>query len=162
MSHGVEYLGISIVLIYVGAISVLFLFVIMLVNIRRVPRKTIPTAVLPVLALLVIYLVASVVDPALSQYVSVSASHVVRRAAEGPVSPYNQVEVLSFALYSSRFHGYGLISVALCLCLSITSGISLSIKSSEHNAGQDSLKRQRVSLQVLSSITGVSRVSQQN
>lgn len=148
MSLGIYFIGLSYLVVYVGAVAVLFLFVVMILNVRisevvsagREYTKGLPLGF--TVSLLFLYEVLQVVDVQMTSVASIISTvnsffltstysgvanyvHITfsYSAIDTVFIDFIQVQALGFSLYT--YNTFSLILVAVVLLLSIMGPISL-------------------------------------
>jgi len=139
---GMEFLAMVYVVVYVGAIAVLFLFVVMMLNIKLVEAHTTELNYLPLNAFVLLffglelsYLIYSTFHPVLFGNIGEYVSFIQYLDA------YSNIEVLGMALYLFYFFPFFL--VGFVLLVAMIGSISLTLY---HQAG---IRRQLISTQKL-------------
>jgi NADH-quinone oxidoreductase subunit J len=131
-----EFLAITLVLVYVGAVMVLFLFVVMMLDINLTPLREGFTRYLPVggaIAFLMVVAMGLVVG---SKYFGLVQSVEVRHTAD-----YNNTRELGTALYTDYLYPFEIASVILLVA--IVAAIALTMR------GRRQTKAQRPEEQVV-------------
>lgn len=129
-----EFLGLVLILVYVGAVMTLFLFVVMMLNIDKLPardgfKKFWPFAVL--ILLLLVGLVIYVIRP---DHFSLSSSTAISHGAH-----YSNIKAIGSVLYTHYVYAFEL--AAIILLVAIIAAISLAFRgwgglSKRQNIGQ--------------------------
>ena len=148
---GINFIGLAYIMVYIGAIAILFLFVIMMLNIRLVElseigneyNKNVPLAVIvaSVLSYLVlsntltskfdqIYLISALFDKINFWFSGINSSSNVINAAFNTTysnifANYDEVQVIGSMLYSS--HGLYLVLVSFILLLAMIGPIIITL-----------------------------------
>lgn len=125
-----EFLAISLVLVYVGAVMVLFLFVVMMLDVDYAALKSGFVRFLP-LALIVSGLVFAAI------YAIVSSAHFGLDAYAEPVkhaADYSNIKELGRLIYTDYFYPFEL--AAVLLLLAIVAAISLTFRGSRERKVQ--------------------------
>ena len=133
-----EFLAIVLVLVYVGAVMVLFLFVIMMLDINVAPLREGFIRYLPVgaaVALIIVIEMALVVG---SSYFSTDQFSLVARAAD-----YSNTKELGSVLYTLYVYPFEIASVILLVA--IIAAISLTMRRREGTKYQNPAQQVRVS-----------------
>ena len=134
----VEFLAITLVLVYVGAVMVLFLFVVMMLDINVAPVREGFIKYLPVgaaVALIIFIEMALIVG---SGYFGGEQYNLIRQAAD-----YSNTRELGSVLYT--FYVYPFEIAAVILLVAIIAAISLTMRSREGTKSQDPAQQVRVS-----------------
>jgi NADH-quinone oxidoreductase subunit J len=136
MSLGAEFLGILLVIVYVGAIAVLFLFIVMMLNIEE-QKKEISVATITYLisSLLVTILLSTLITKFIYDFVGgqqltllnlyILPFHMQFTEWVGNLSPWENIVVLGSALYTYYYHL--LILSGFILLLAMIASISLAL-----------------------------------
>jgi len=116
-----EFLGLILVLVYVGAVMTLFLFVVMMLNIDKLPprdgfKKFWPFAVL--ILLLLVGLVIYVINP---NRFSLASANVIIHGAH-----YSNIKAIGNVLYTHYIYAFEL--AAVILLVAIVAAISLAFR----------------------------------
>ena len=133
-----EFLAITLVLVYVGAVMVLFLFVVMMLDINVVPVREGFIKYLPVgaaVALIIFIEMALIVG---SGYFGAEQYDLVRQAAD-----YSNTRELGSVLYT--FYVYPFEIAAVILLVAIIAAIALTMRRREGTKFQDPAQQVRVS-----------------
>ena len=133
-----EFLAITLVLVYVGAVMVLFLFVVMMLDINVAPVREGFIKYLPVgaaVALIIFIEMALIVG---SGYFGGEQYNLIRQAAD-----YSNTRELGSVLYT--FYVYPFEIAAVILLVAIIAAISLTMRSREGTKSQDPAQQVRVS-----------------
>jgi NADH-quinone oxidoreductase subunit J len=133
-----EFLAITLVLVYVGAVMVLFLFVVMMLDINVAPVREGFIKYLPVgaaVALIIFIEMALIVG---SGYFGGEQYNLVRQAAD-----YSNTRELGSVLYT--FYVYPFEIAAVILLVAIIAAISLTMRRREGTKFQDPAQQVRVS-----------------
>ncbi|MFO7640171.1 MAG: NADH-quinone oxidoreductase subunit J [Candidatus Competibacteraceae bacterium] len=133
-----EFLAITLVLVYVGAVMVLFLFVVMMLDINVAPVREGFIKYLPVgaaVALIIFIEMALIVG---SGYFGGEQYNLVRQAAD-----YSNTRELGSVLYT--FYVYPFEIAAVILLVAIVAAISLTMRRREGTKFQDPAQQVRVS-----------------
>ena len=133
-----EFLAITLVLVYVGAVMVLFLFVVMMLDINVAPVREGFIKYLPVgaaVALIIFIEMALILG---SGYFGGEQYNLIRQAAD-----YSNTRELGSVLYT--FYVYPFEIAAVILLVAIIAAISLTMRSREGTKSQDPAQQVRVS-----------------
>jgi len=133
-----EFLAITLVLVYVGAVMVLFLFVVMMLDINVAPVREGFIKYLPVgaaVALIIFIEMALIVG---SSYFGGEQYNLVRQAAD-----YSNTRELGSVLYT--FYVYPFEIAAVILLVAIVAAITLTMRRREGTKFQDPAQQVRVS-----------------
>ena len=128
---GVKFIGISYLLVYVGAVSILFLFILMLLNIRiselvSDTRNNIPLALLSIVA---IYLPFNNLIPtkdSFDTFQSESVDYVSSISWDANISDISDIMSLGNIMYSNYF--MWLLITSIILLLAMVGSIVITIK----------------------------------
>lgn len=130
ISIGLEFIGISYLLVYVGAISILFLFILMLINIRVSELQTENNNYLP-LAIFSITLLLFIFNNLLPKSYSFSSDNslffVTSNLWDGELINNDQISSLGNIMYTN--YSIWLILVSIILLLAMTGTIVITTKS---------------------------------
>lgn len=121
---GVEYMGIILWIIYVGAIAILFIFVLKLLNIKLAELRDNSTRYVPVGLIMGLILYFSMKD-ALPETVSNKISNVEVFTTYTKISSYNNIELLGLRLFEDL--GLFLIIAGYILLLAMVGAIVLTL-----------------------------------
>ncbi len=142
--QGAEFLGLLLIIVYVGAIAVLFLFVIMMLDVRlmataKLQRKHLPIALL-VSGLLFFELVAIViVDKPIDKTMQESSQEITTEPAQGLLDNTTQLGLIIYSEYLLIFEIAG-----LALLLAMLGAIMLTHRKRDDNMRQNiTLQRER-------------------
>lgn len=142
--QGAEFLGLLLIIVYVGAIAVLFLFVIMMLDVRlmataKLQRKHLPIALL-VSGLLFFELVAIViVDKPIDKTMQESSQGITTEPAQGLLDNTTQLGLIIYSEYLLIFEIAG-----LALLLAMLGAIMLTHRKRDDNMRQNiTLQRER-------------------
>lgn len=133
-----EFLAITLVLVYVGAVMVLFLFVVMMLDLNVDPVREGFIKYLPVgatVALLIVVEMGLVVG---SSYFATEQYHLISHAAD-----YSNTKELGSVLYT--FYVYPFEIASVILLVAIIAAISLTMRRREGTKSQDPSQQVRVS-----------------
>jgi NADH-quinone oxidoreductase subunit J len=128
-----EFLAIALIVIYVGAVMVLFLYVVMMLDIRKNEHKQSVSSILPIGIGISILFIAELIF-------ALSGTNVVQTRDTGVLSNPNNTEALGIELYTNYLVEFELASIILLL--GIIAAISLTL----HR--RPGLKKQDISQQV--------------
>lgn len=130
ISIGLEFIGISYLLVYVGAISILFLFILMLINIRVSELQTENNNYLP-LAIFSITLLLFIFNNLLPKSYSFNSDNslffVTSNLWDGELINNDQISSLGNIMYTN--YSIWLILVSIILLLAMTGTIVITTKS---------------------------------
>jgi len=136
---GAEFLAMILVVVYVGAVAVLFLFVVMMLDINFVEMRQGFLQYLPLGALIGLILLVELVFVLAGWVVSPEVASV----AAVPIAPLEQVhntEALGLVLYTDYFYLFQ--AAGLILLVAMIGAICLTLRQ------RDGVKRQKISDQV--------------
>jgi NADH-quinone oxidoreductase subunit J len=117
-----EFLGLVLILVYVGAVMVLFLFVVMMLDINMAVLKEGFTKYLPLGAMAAVAIFAMM-------YMVLGPEHFGLQVTGTPVSKpadYSNTEALAIPLYTT--HAYAFVLAAVLLLLGIVAAIALTLR----------------------------------
>lgn len=127
---GLKFLGISYLLVYVGAVSILFLFILMLINIRvsELISDTSNSIPLSILAIVALYVPISEILPGNENIYTNEklVYHVSSNNWEGTISDISDITSIGNIMYTS--HSMWLIITSVILLLSMVGSIIITIK----------------------------------
>ena len=126
-----EFLAITLVLVYVGAVMVLFLFVVMMLDINTSPLREGFVKYLPVGATVAVLIFAEM-------YLVVGAKHFGREAIAVPVrhaADYSNVRELGSVLYTEYVYPFEI--AAVILLVAIVAAIALTMRKRPETKYQD-------------------------
>jgi len=134
---GIEFLGILFIIIYVGAIAVLFLFVIMMLNIKVSIKESLLQQKIPLVLFTIItftYLFIVSTKPLLLQQLISNELHwfLIK-------SPITNIEAIGNVLYTIYFDLF--IVVGIALLLAMVGAIMLTLKPMTQSKRQDLFKQ---------------------
>ena len=127
---GIKFIGISYLLVYVGAVSILFLFILMLINIRvseliSDTSNSIPLSIVTVIAFYVPLI--SILPGDNNMYTSKkTVYHVSSNSWDGAISDISDITSIGNIMYTS--HSMWLIITSIILLLSMVGSIIITIK----------------------------------
>lgn len=130
-----EFLGLILVLVYVGAVMTLFLFVVMMLNLEKLPPRTGFKKYWPYAVLIFLFLVGMMI-----YVVSPAHFHLAANVAPGEHSAeYSNVKAIGMQLYTKYVYAFEL--AAVILLVAIIAAISLAFRgwgglSKRQNIGQ--------------------------
>ena len=133
-----EFLAIVLVLVYVGAVMVLFLFVVMMLDINVAPLREGFIQYLPVGAAVALIIVIEMVLVVGSSYFGTDQFSLVARAAD-----YSNTKELGGVLYT--FYVYPFEIASVILLVAIVAAISLTMRRREGTKYQNPAQQVRVS-----------------
>ena len=133
-----EFLAITMILVYVGAVMVLFLFVVMMLDINAQPMREGFIKYLPVGATVAALIVIEMVLVLGSGYFDSETYSLVSRSAE-----YSNTKELGSVLYT--FYVYPFEIASVILLVAIIAAISLTLRRREGTKSQDPSQQVRVS-----------------
>ena len=133
-----EFLAITLVLVYVGAVMVLFLFVVMMLDLNAAPAREGFIQYLPVGAAIAVIIVVEMALVVGSNYFSSNQYALVSRAAD-----YSNTKELGSVLYT--FYVYPFEIAAVILLVAIVAAISLTLRRREGTKSQNPSQQIRVS-----------------
>jgi len=133
-----EFLAITLVLVYVGAVMVLFLFVVMMLDINAQPMREGFIKYLPVGATVAVIIVIEMALVLGSGYFSSEPYSLVSRAAD-----YSNTKELGSVLYT--FYVYPFEIASVILLVAIIAAISLTLRRREGVKSQNPSQQVRVS-----------------
>jgi len=131
-----EFLSLVLILVYVGAVMTLFLFVVMMMNLDKLPARADLKRYLP-LALIIGILLVGIVTMAIAP---AHFALVTKQPIPQPTD-YSNVTALGNVLYTDYVYAFEL--AAVILLVSIIAAISLAFR-----GGQPNSKKQRIEKQV--------------
>ena len=132
-----EFLGIVLVLVYVGAVMVLFLFVVMMLDINVATMRQGFTRYAPIGALVAIIMASEIGYVVWSQQMGVSFGTPVMHAAD-----YSNTRELGDIIYT--VYAYPFEIAAVILLVGIVAAIALTLRRREGTRSQDPAKQVRV------------------
>lgn len=132
-----EFLGLVLVLVYVGAVMTLFLFVVMMLNLDKLPSRAGFKKYWPFGVLILLLLVGLTIYVIAPSHLSLASNAI---ALQHPAN-YSNVEALGMVIYTQYVYAFEL--AAVILLVAIIAAISLAF----HGWRRDS-KRQNISKQV--------------
>ena len=132
-----EFLGIVLVLVYVGAVMVLFLFVVMMLDINTVTMRQGFARYAPLGALVALFMVAEIGYVVWSQKLGVSFGTPVEHQAD-----YSNTRELGNLIYT--VYAYPFEIAAVILLVGIVAAIALTLRRREGTRTQDPAKQVRV------------------
>ncbi|ABM62520.1 NADH-quinone oxidoreductase subunit J [Halorhodospira halophila] len=127
---GAEFLGIALVLVYVGAVMVLFLFVLMMLDINIAPMREGFTRYLPVGALVAVLMAAQLVAVIVSERADLISGTIPEPAAD-----VNNIQAIGGVLYTVYVYPFEI--AAVILLLAIVAAITLTLRRREGTHKQD-------------------------
>jgi NADH-quinone oxidoreductase subunit J len=133
-----EFLAITMVLVYVGAVMVLFLFVVMMLDLNAAPTREGFIKYLPVGATIAVVIVIEMVLVLGSGYFKSDAYTLVSHAAD-----YSNTKELGSVLYT--FYVYPFEIASVILLVAIIAAISLTLRRREGVKSQNPSQQVRVS-----------------
>jgi NADH-quinone oxidoreductase subunit J len=133
-----EFLAITLVLVYVGAVMVLFLFVVMMLDINVAPVRRGFSKYLPIGAAVALIIFIEMALIAGSGYFGGDQYNLVRQSAD-----YSNTRELGSVLYT--FYVYPFEIAAVILLVAIIAAISLTMRHREGTKHQDPAQQVRVS-----------------
>lgn len=133
-----EFLAITLVLVYVGAVMVLFLFVVMMLDLNAAPAREGFIQYLPVGATIAAVIVIEMALVVGSNYFSSDQYQLSSRAAE-----YSNTKELGSVLYT--FYVYPFEIASVMLLVAIIAAISLTLRRREGTKSQNPSQQVRVS-----------------
>jgi NADH-quinone oxidoreductase subunit J len=133
-----EFLAITMVLVYVGAVMVLFLFVVMMLDLNTQPLREGFIKYLPVGATVAVIIVIEMVLVLGSGYFSSESYSLVARSAD-----YSNTKELGSVLYT--FYVYPFEIASVILLVAIIAAISLTLRRREGTKSQNPSHQVRVS-----------------
>ncbi|HUM93845.1 MAG TPA: NADH-quinone oxidoreductase subunit J [Candidatus Competibacter sp.] len=133
-----EFLAITLVLVYVGAVMVLFLFVVMMLDLNAAPAREGFIQYLPVGATIAAVIVIEMALVVGSNYFSSDQYQLSSRAAE-----YSNTKELGSVLYT--FYVYPFEIASVILLVAIIAAISLTLRRREGTKSQNPSQQVRVS-----------------
>ena len=133
-----EFLAITLVLVYVGAVMVLFLFVVMMLDLNAAPAREGFIQYLPVGAAIAAIIVVEMGLVVGSNHFSSNQYALVSRAAD-----YSNTKELGSVLYT--FYVYPFEIAAVILLVAIVAAISLTLRRREGTKSQNPSQQIRVS-----------------
>lgn len=145
---GAEFLALSIIIVYIGAIAILFLFVIMMLNIRVVELFNTYVHYIPIVSLVGIFFVGLV-------YYLINNDYTIESSYIYIVSHYNWAEIivdssninrLGHILYNHYF--YFVIFAGLILLLAMVGSIALTVEYDYHQY-KNRLSNTKIGIKVL-------------
>lgn len=127
---GLKFIGISYLLVYVGAVSILFLFILMLINIRvseliSDTSNSIPLSIISIIS----FYVPLIKQLPGNQNVYInndSVNHVSSNSWDGTISDVSDITSIGNIMYTS--HSMWLIITSIILLLSMVGSIIITIK----------------------------------
>lgn len=126
---GIKFIGISYLLVYVGAVSILFLFILMLINIRvsELISDTSNSIPLSIVSLIAFYVPLKNELPSNeSMYFKQSVYHVSSNNWDGTISDISDITSIGNIMYTS--HSMWLIITSIILLLAMVGSIIITIK----------------------------------
>ena len=133
-----EFLAITLVLVYVGAVMVLFLFVVMMLDLNAAPAREGFIQYLPVGAAIAVIIVVEMALVVGSNYFSSNQYALISRAAD-----YSNTKELGSVLYT--FYVYPFEIASVILLVAIVAAISLTLRRREGSKSQNPSQQIRVS-----------------
>ena len=127
---GAEFLGIALVLVYVGAVMVLFLFVLMMLDINIAPMREGFTRYLPVGARVAVLMAAQLVAVIVSE-----RADLVSGTIPEPAADVNNIQAIGGVLYTVYVYPFEI--AAVILLLAIVAAITLTLRRREGTHKQD-------------------------
>jgi NADH-quinone oxidoreductase subunit J len=133
---GAEFLSVLLIIIYIGAISILFLFVIMMLNLRIVEVYNSIITYFPIGCILGIIFYVNMILLIKQDYNFLSLYYVNNNLLEtnilsnNLIYSYNNLYLIGDLLYN--FYGYLLIYIALILLLAMIGAMVLTLDSNYH------------------------------
>lgn len=130
---GMKYLGLSYLLVYVGAVSILFLFILMLINIRvsELISDTSNSIPISILSLIGIFVPISNILPGKSNVLENKESvyYVSSSNWDGTISDISDITSIGNIMYTS--HSMWLMITSIILLLAMVGSIVITIKQKE-------------------------------
>ena len=129
-----EFLGLILVLVYVGAVMTLFLFVVMMLNLDKLPSRDGFRKFWPFAALILFMLVGLVIYVIQPAHFSLSSANVIAHNTQ-----HSNIKVIGDVLYTHYIYAFEL--AAVILLVAIIAAISLAFRgwggiSKRQNIGQ--------------------------
>jgi NADH-ubiquinone oxidoreductase chain 6 len=127
---GIKFIGISYLLVYVGAVSILFLFILMLINIRvseliSDTSNNIPLSVIAIISFFV-PLIKQLPSNEVIYKDEKSLHHVSSYSWDGTISDISDITSIGNIMYTS--HSMWLIVTSIILLLSMVGSIIITVK----------------------------------
>ncbi len=135
---GAEFLGIALVVVYVGAVMVLFLFVLMMLDINIAPMREGFTRYLPVGALVAVLMAAQLVAVIVSD-----RADLVSGTIPEPAADVNNIQAIGGVLYTVYVYPFEI--AAVILLLAIVAAITLTLRRRDGTHKQDVARQLSVS-----------------
>jgi NADH-quinone oxidoreductase subunit J len=128
-----EFLGVALILVYVGAVMILFLFVVMMLDINTTPMREGLARYFPVAALVAIVMGAEMIG-------LMGVTSGARSAELGPVDPasatgYTNVEWIARSLFTTHMLSFEIAAVVLTIAIVIA--VMLTLRRRENTKHQD-------------------------
>lgn len=144
ISIGSDFLGLLFVIVYVGAIAVLFLFVVMMLNIKIAIREETSKRGLPIVLLIIIllgYLINKIIKPLSSRLGNIEDSDFILSYTEWThsLNRTNVIEAVGNVLYTNFYDIF--IGVGMILLLAMVGSIMLTHKLIRTSKKQDLFKQ---------------------
>jgi NADH-quinone oxidoreductase subunit J len=133
-----EFLAISLVLVYVGAVMVLFLFVVMMLDINVAKMRAGFGEFLPIGAFVAIVMILEMAIVLGNKVLSPEAMPAPARAAEG----FSNTQALGQVLYSQYIYPFEI--AALILLVAIVAAIALTMRKHKQNKYQEPSEQMQV------------------
>lgn len=127
---GAEFLGLALIVVYVGAVMVLFLFVLMMLDINTAEMREGFTRYLPVGLLVAVLMLVQLVVVILSEQVELVGSLIPEPAADA-----NNTRAIGEVLYTVYVYPFEI--AAVILLLAIVAAISLTLRRRPETSRQD-------------------------
>ncbi|MFP4648011.1 MAG: NADH-quinone oxidoreductase subunit J [Halorhodospira sp.] len=127
---GAEFLGIALVVVYVGAVMVLFLFVLMMLDINAAPLREGFARYLPVGLLVAALMVLQLAAVILSERVDL-----ISGTLPAPAADANNIEAIGGLLYTVYVYPFEI--AAVILLVAIVASITLTLRRREGTHKQD-------------------------
>lgn len=127
---GAEFLGLALIVVYVGAVMVLFLFVLMMLDINTAAMREGFARYLPVAVLVAVLMLVQLVVVILSEQVNLVGGLIPEPSAE-----VNNIRLIGEVLYTAYVYPFEI--AAVILLLAIVAAISLTMRRRPETKHQD-------------------------
>lgn len=130
-----EFLGLTLIFVYVGAVMTLFLFVVMMLDVRAQQNKKLKARYLPVAILAVLTIIGILLMALGPHYFGTQAYEIPAEKA----ADYSNVQMIGAVLYTDYVYAFELAGVLLLV--GIVAAISLAFRGA-HNRKLDNVAKQ--------------------